>query len=304
MNNHLPNFLIVGATKSGTTSLYYYLKQHPEIYMSPAKEPHFLICHTLEFPHRGIRDGFIDTSLMVKDSREYKKLFSGVKNETRIGEASTGYLYYYETAIPQIKRILGNIKIVIILRNPIDRAYSAYIMAIKGQKEFLSFEDALAEEEKRIKNNWFLLWHYTKQGFYYKQVKAYFENFSEVKLYLFDDLEKKPLRLMKDIYSFLGVDNSFVPNVSTRYNVSGIAKYKLVHNVLLRPNPIKSLSKLILKTLIGNETKVAIGQKLKSNLLKKPAMKTETREYLKKVFREDILALQDLINRDLSRWLK
>lgn len=304
MENNLPNFLIVGATKSGTTSLYHYLKQHREIYMSPAKEPHFLICHTLEFVHRGVGDGFIDRSLIVKDFKEYKKLFSGVKNETRIGEASTGYLYYYETAIPQIKRILGDKRIIIILRNPIDRAYSAYIHMIRENREHLSFEDALREEEKRIKNNWFLLWHYTKQGFYYKQVKAYFENFSAVKLYLLEDLEKNPLRLLKDIYSFLGIDSSFVPDFSTRYNVSGIAKYKLVHNVLLRPNPIKSLSKLILKTLIGNERKVAIGQKLRSNLLKKPAMKTDTREYLKKVFREDILALQDLINRDLSHWLK
>lgn len=303
MENNLPNFLIVGAARSGTTSLYYYLKQHPEIYMSPVKEPHFLVYHALEFPHRGGQDGMFDENI-VKDFAEYKSLFSNVKAEMKIGEASTAYLYYYKNAIPKIKKTLGDIKIVVILRNPIDRAYSAYMHQIRYNTEYLSFEDALREEKKRIKNNWAPYWYYRDVGFYYEQVKAYLENFSDVKLYLLEDLEKNPLRLAKDIYSFLAVDNSFVPDISTRYNVSGVAKYKLVHNVLLRPNPIKSLSKLILKTLIGNERKVAIGQKLRSNLLKKPAMKTETREYLKKVFREDILALQDLIDRDLSHWLK
>lgn len=305
MLNNLPNFLIVGAGKCGTTSLYYYLKQHPEIYMGPVKEPHFLICNSLEFPHRGVGDGFFDTSLIVKDFREYKRLFSGIKNETRIGEASTGYLYYYETAIPQIKRILGGVRIIMVLRNPIDRAYSAYLHASRDGRESLSFEDGLRQEEKRIKSNWIPLWHYTSCGFYYKQVQAYLENFSQVKVCLFDDLKEDTMGLLKDVYNFLDVDSTFVPNnLGKVYNVSGIPKYRIIHDLFTKPNPVKFMSKMILRVLVGEERKIAIGENIKGYFLRKPKMRAETRKYLIQIYREDILVLQDLINRDLSHWLK
>lgn len=304
MENNLPNFLIVGAAKSGTTSLYYYLKKHPEIYMSPVKEPHFLVYHALEFPHRGVHDGTFDENI-VKDFTEYRSLFSNVKAEKKIGEASTAYLYYYKNAIPKIKKILGDIKTLIILRNPIDRAYSAYIMAIKGQTEFLSFEDALAKEEKRMENNWAPYYYYTDFGFYYKQVKVYLENFSQVKVCLFDDLKEDTVGFLKDVYNFLDVDSTFVPNnLGKIYNVSGIAKYRIIHHVLTKPNPVKFMSKMILKVLLGEDRKTAIGADIRRYFFRKPKMKAETRQYLIRLYREDILALQDLINRDLSHWLK
>lgn len=303
MENNLPNFLIVGAAKSGTTSLYYYLKQHPQIYMSPVKEPRFFISHFLEFPRRGVRDDIGDAH-MVKDIDEYKRLFSGVISETRIGEASAVYLYYYENTVPVIKKVLGDIKIIIILRNPIDRAYSHYMYSIRDGRENLSFEDALAEEEKTIKNDWGPYPYYTDIGFYYKQVKAYLENFSQVKVCLFDDLKEDTIGLLKDVYNFLDVDSAFVPNnLGKVYNVSGIAKYRIIHGLLTKPNPVKFMSKMILKVLLGEDKKIAIGDDIRGYFLRKPEMKAETRQYLIRIYRENILALQDLINTDLSHWL-
>ena len=234
METKLPNFLIVGAPKSGTSSLHYYLKQHPEIYMSPVKEPRFITAQFIKFPLKGIRDDRLE-KIIVKSFDEYKKLFSKVKNEKAIGEASIDNLYFYENAIKYIKKYLGEVRIIIILRNPIDRAFSAYQMFVRNLREPLSFEDALKAEQERKNNNWAFGWHYLSVGFYYKQVKAYLENFSQVKVYLFDDLKTDALGVAKDIFMFLKVNMSFAPDVSHIYNISGIPKNRFIHNFLFRP---------------------------------------------------------------------
>lgn len=294
-----PNFLIVGAQKSGTTSLYSYLKQHPQIYMSPVKEPHFFVSHFLKLPYRGIGD---HVTKIIKDFKKYEALFSDVRNETKIGEAIAIYLCHYRNAIPRIHAMLGDIKIVIILRNPVDRAYSAYMHLIRDDREYLSFEDGLKEEAQRIACNWCDLWHYTSIGFYYQQVKAYLENFSQVKIFLFDDLKETPLALLKDLYNFLNVDSSFTPNdLGIRYEVTGVPKYRFVYNILRKPNIIKSA----IKPFISEEKRMNIREKIiRCFVTKRPEMKPETRKFLIGVFKEDVLALQDLINRGLTHWLK
>jgi len=292
MNANLPNFLIVGTAKAGTTSLYYYLKRHPEVYMSPVKEPLFFICNCYD-------------SNIVKTFEEYSNLFSRVKNETAIGEASAAYLYHYKEAIPKIKSILGKVKIIIILRNPVDRAFSNYMHHVRDGKESLAFEDALKNETDRIKDNWLSSWHYTQFGFYYKQVKAYFENFSNVGVWLFDDLKNDPARMMSDIYRFLGVDSSFKNEfLGIRYNATGVAKNKLIHHILAQPNPVKSLAKKLLQAAVGEDRKMAISQKLRSQLYVKKDMRSETRRRLIDVFRQDVVSLEKLIGRDLSHWLQ
>ncbi|MGR3310384.1 MAG: sulfotransferase family protein, partial [Candidatus Brocadiales bacterium] len=172
----LPNFLIVGASRSGTTSLYNYLKQHPEVYMSPVKEPRFVIGQqSTKFSYKGIGDEKSEKGV-IKTIDEYKKLFENVRDEKAIGEASVINLYFYEDAIKLIKKYLGDAKIIIILRNPVERAFSQYLRLRREYRESLSFEDGLKMEEKRLKDGWLPGWHYTRRGFYYNSVKAYMEN--------------------------------------------------------------------------------------------------------------------------------
>jgi hypothetical protein len=267
--------------------------------MSPVKEPHFFVSHSLKLPYRGIGD---HVGKIIKDSKEYEALFSNVRNETKIGEASALYLYHYKNAIPKIRAILGDIEIVIILRNPVDRAYSAYMHLIRDDREYQSFEDGLKEEAQRIANNWCSLWHYTSIGFYYNQVKAYLENFSQVKIFLFDELKESPLALLKALYNFLDVDSSFIPNdLGVRYEVTGIPKYRLIYNILRKPNPLKSAIKLF----ISEEKRMNIREKImRFFVTKRPEMRLETRKHLIEVFKEDVLALQDSINKDLTHWLE
>ena len=130
----MPNFLIVGAAKSGTTSLYAYLKQHPDIFMPEWKELSFFSGDEYTPLHK------------VKKPRYYRTVFAGAKNESAIGEASTSYLYD-QTAAAAIKAKLGNIKIIIVLRDPVSMSYSLYSHQVRKEGETAdSFEEALAKK--------------------------------------------------------------------------------------------------------------------------------------------------------------
>jgi hypothetical protein len=304
MNTKLPNFFIVGAAKSGTTSLYNYLIQHPDIYLSPLKEPKYLSSSANKFPHKGPGDIYVD-NMVIKTWDEYLQLFAGVRNEKCIGEASADYLYFYKCVIPLIKIINAEAKIIIILRNPIERAFSAYKHLVRDGREMLSFEKALDIEEQRKKENYEFIWFYKDVGFYYNQVKAYLEAFgiTRVRVYLFDDFSKKPFDIINDIFKFLEVNKDFIPDMSPKYNVSEVPRIKFLQRFLMNYNhPIKKLSRPILLKTIGKEnTERLVNYFKKKN---KKIINPKTREYLAQLYRDDILKLQDLIKRDLSKWLK
>ena len=303
MRSMLPNFLIVGAAKSGTTSLYHYLGQHPQVYMSPVKEPKFITAQFLEFPLRGKGDDEAEKSI-IKNFDDYKKLFKKVKNEKALGEASIDNLYFYEGAIKYIKQYFGDVKIIIILRNPIERAFSQYVM-FKNHREYLSFEDALDKEEERKSKNWAFFWYYKDLGFYYYSVKAYMENFNQVKIYLYDELRDDSLGLMNDIYKYLEVDDTFVPEMDVKYNVSGIPKNKAVYSLVFKPNLFKKvITKPVLRFFLTEEKRKKLAEKFRKKILRKEKIKPETREYLRNIYRDDILKLEGLLGKNLSHWLR
>ena len=182
----MPNFLIIGAAKSGTSAIYHYLKQHPQIYMSPIKEPYFFAFEGEKLNFQG--PGLTINESSIKEIESYRNLFQGVSDEVAIGEASTLYLYIPK-APTLIKQYVPNIKLIAILRNPVDRAYSSFMHLIRDQQEPITdFAQALKAEESRIQNNWGFLWRYQDIGFYSVQLKRYFEKFdrSQIKVYLYD----------------------------------------------------------------------------------------------------------------------
>ena len=293
----LPNFLIIGAAKGGTTSLYYYLSQHPQIYMSPLKEPRFFALEgeKLDFqnPDRSINYTSITTL------EDYRQLFAEVKDEIAIGEASPLYLYSSK-AIEKIAHYVPQAKLIVILRNPVDRAYSCYKHLISFESD--SFANALKQEDKRIAQNWAHLWHYKQGGYYYRQLKGYFERFEreQIKVYLFDDLKSNPLGLVQDLFAFLEVDRSFVPDLTYK-NVSNNPKVKVLQNVVNGRHFLRSASKAVVPE---NLRKIA-AKKIRSwNSQKFDSMADDVKQQLMEDYREDILKLQDLIGKDLSHWLE
>lgn len=300
----LPNFLFIGTGKAGSTSLYRYLNQHPEVFMSPVKETNF-------FSYEGGRPYFCGPGDLesaahhttITNIQDYENNFKGVTTEKAIGEASPSYLYIPE-APHRIKKYIPQVKMIVILRNPVDRAFSAFAGYTKsGLEPLANFAQAVEEEPKRIQNNWAPSWHYIQNGFYARQLKRYFNVFdrSQFKIYLFEDWKTDPLGMIKDVNNFIGVDDSFIPDMSKKYNQSGRPKSRLVYNFLSRPHPFKDF----LKPLVPSGLRKNLSSNLKSlNLEKFPPISTELRLQLTQVYREDIFCLQELLNRDLNHWLQ
>jgi Sulfotransferase family len=256
----MPNFLIIGAAKSGTTSLYHYLKQHPEIYMSPLKEPRFFAVEGKTLDFRGPNDdemSFLQMSLIrksVTDIDTYRALFRGVTDEKAIGEASPLYLYSPE-APARIKHYIPQARLIAILRNPVDRAFSSYLHCVRDRGEPLQdFAQALREEETRIEDGWGPIWHYKNVGFYSAQLERFFDTFrrDQIKVFLYEDLKEDPVGVLRSTYRFLEVGETRLPDVSLKHNISGVPRIRLVHELLNKPNPIKSAFRPLLPANYAN----------------------------------------------------
>ena len=225
--SRLPNFIIIGAAKAGTTSLCHYLTQHPRVYISEEKEPRFF---SPEFYTRDT-NGFLrsDARKEIFSLGEYQNLFESVTSEKAIGEATTEYLYYPKT--PQrIKDRIPAAKLIAILRNPIERAFSAYCYQLRDGCETLSFEDAIAQSSIRAASNWRPGWLYTQSGYYQEQLKRYYDLFpkEQIQIHLFSDFMRDPNAVCQQIFDFLEVESSFeVPDLSAK-NVSMIPKNQFV----------------------------------------------------------------------------
>lgn len=293
----LPDFLIVGAAKSGTTSLYNYLRQHPQVFLPENKEPWFF-----SFPELTRKDDeiFSRDLNIVTDFNDYLDLFKDALNSQVLGEASTCYLYLYRETIENIKMYhpaWEKLKIVVIIRNPIERAYSHYLTDVAGGALSLSFEELL---EKWKRKQLTKCYNYIDYGFYYEQIKAYKNNFENVKIYLYEELEKDSLSLVKDILSFLGVGDSFKLDASVKYNVSIDSKNKLIGSLIYK----QSFLKQFIKILMPEKSRIKLRNNILNWFTNKPQMKLSSRNFLQNIYREDILNLQDLVNEDCREWLK
>ena len=292
----MPNFLIVGAAKAGTTALHTYLQQHPQIYMTPDKETNFFAFWDQELHFQGIGDEAIN-KFSVTDLGAYQNLFKGVNQETAIGEACPLYLYHPQ-APHRIQETLPTVRLIVILRNPVERAYANFLHLVRDDREpNLDFSEALQAETERLEKNWEWFWHYQQLGYYSQQLKRYFKLFKpeQIQIYLYEDLRDNALGLIQNIFKFLEVNPDFIPDMSVRPNKSGMPKNTTLHQLLTKPNPLKTLLKPLFPA--------SLRQKIQHQNLVTPSLSSELRQSLKKLYHEDILICQDLIQRDLSAWL-
>lgn len=306
---NLPTFFIFGATKSGTSSLYFYLKQHPDVFMSGVKEPHFFGFEP-GTKVREVRNGELrENSYVVTDENEYRRLFEGTKGEHALGEASVMYLYLGGAA-ERIRAGVPDAKLVAVLRNPVERAYSAYLHLIREEDEPCeSFMAALDAEPARIETGWAPLYHYQNMGFYARQLRRFYAQFppEQFKIFLYEDLEHEPERVIREIYGFIGVDPSFRPDISVRHNISGVPQNALMHEAyrfLKRSGAVKNVIKRFLPEPLRSRTKRRLLSRLEANNLRKPPLSEEARARLVAAYREDVGELQTLLGRDLSGWLR
>ena len=304
--NKKPNFLIVGAAKSGSTSLYKYLSQHPEVFMPVNKEPNYFVAEYQQKMAKDCPSYKIDMNRMVFDKNAYYNLFNkATLDHKAIGEASVTYLFKPEFAIPKIKKELGEPRIIIILRNPIKRAFSHYSYACEIGLETLNFEDALDAEDNRLKNNWSSTFAYINQGLFYEQVKAYKKAFSNVHVLFLDDLIKDKQLEIQKIYNFLGIDSSFKNHFKEKFNVSGIPKNKFIHKYLVHENAFKRKTKKLFKKIVSEAVLRKLARKVRNLNQGERLIATDIeKQKLKNIYIKDIISLSNLLKKDLNHWLK
>jgi len=301
----LPNFLVIGAAKCGTDALCKFLGQHPDIYMCPNREPNFFVAEgQSQVPYRGPgdRDAFEAMEMWVSSLEHYEHLFDGVSEEKAIGEGTAWYLYF-EDAARRIKKHIGGAKLIAMLRNPVDRAYSAYTMLLgDGRETVYDFAQALALEPERRQRNWDPLYQYADMGFYARQLRYYLDLFEpeQIRTHIYDDFTARPVEVVQDILRFLDVDDTFVPDTSKRYNVSMVPRNHVLHTLVAGEHPLKQALKAVLPAGVRRPLKHRV---LAPNLRRPSPQPPQVRKQLADHFRADILELQDMLGRDLSAWL-
>lgn len=297
----LPNFLIIGAARSGTTALARFLQQHPQVFVCSPKEPHFMAFAGQRVAFQGPGDDSMMNRVAVTELGDYEKLFAPAGPALAIGEGSVSTLYYCEQSIPNVRRHAPEARFVAILRNPIERAYSSFLyMTSRGFESESDFERALDDEPRRIGAGWHHIWHYTRMGLYASQVGAFQTAFgnSRIKVFLSEDLESQPEQLFSELFQFLEVQADFVPDTRDEVNRSGKPKNRILHRVMKAVSQTRMLKQCV-KSLVP----AGLRDKIRNWNLRRPTMPARARDRLRDLFRSDVGELETLLQRDLRHWL-
>jgi hypothetical protein len=301
----LPDFFIVGAAKSATTSLFAYLKQHPKIFLAERKEMYFLAFNGLS-PRFKLTDGTFHPEVGCT-REEYFETYKNSPEGCLLGDVSTWYLYFHETVIKNIISLYGGqarkAKIIIVLRNPIERAWSHYCMHQRTGIINIPFLEAITSDsfKSQLKDGYYPSYDYIGFGMYSRQVKAYMENFDDVKVLLLEDLRDDAEAKINEIVQFLGLEPVGHLDTGKRLNVSGTPKSSLaavISHLVYKRNVLKK----IIRPLLPRDLRYRLKMGVSRFLFKKNPLKPEHRQVLMDIYRDDILRLQKLLDRDLSKW--
>jgi hypothetical protein len=304
----IPDFLIIGAGKCGTTSLFMYLKQHPEIFIPSVKEPNFYGYENMSPKNFG--EGLADVRHFqesVTSLPAYINLFKDALPTQIKGEMSNTYMYH-DQAPERIKHYNPDMKLIAILRQPANRLYSRFLhLARESRLPSGSFSDCLNKDSIWWKRNDLI-----KEGFYYKNLKRYFDLFphENIGIYLYEELNEEAPTVLRDIFQFLDVDPGFQPDLGTRFNQSGIIKNKFLNSIYGQQGFVSTSLKAlfppsIVDRLKGNYYVQKIVNDLRGKNLAKPTPDAAIMNWLtREVYAHDIKQLQELIGRDLRHWLQ
>ncbi len=295
-DRQLPNLFIVGAQRAGTTSLYKYRKGIKGVYMSPKKEPHYF--------SPDARKNSKKPHSPDLEREKYLQLFQDVTDETVIGEASPSYLWDPDS--PElIHDAVPNARIIISLRDPVQRAFSLYFLLRKPntptqRRETLPFFDALQKDYNRVEKGWGLSRLYVELGMYSDQVKRYLDLFprDQVKIIIFEEMTMDTPGTMREVFEFLRLDGKAKISSSVAYNAyeTNIATpANWLAGTILRSEGMDWISSHLLPRSFRR--RVRDGFLIKRAA--KPEMSLDAKEFLENVFKDDAMKLGKILGRPL-----
>lgn len=288
-----PNFLVIGAARSGTTSLYRYLDRHPEVFLGPVREPHFFAFAGERVAFRGPGDHARTSARTITDPRRYEELFEGVTTQKAVG-AFPVWCLYAPRAAANVHRYAPRAKLIALLRHPVERAYSSWLfLRREGYEPLADFREALAAEDGRVRDRWGFMWHYKQAGFYHAQLERYAALFprGQIRVHLFDDFAKDPAGVVRDLCAFIGVDPELLAQaVEPRGPEAAGAEEP-------RRGPLQA----VLASALPGGMRRFFGRPREEGAV--APMPEEARAELLGAYREDLRKLGDFIGRDLGPWI-
>jgi hypothetical protein len=300
-SKHFPNFILAGPGKAGTTAIYFMLRQHPQIFLPDVKEPRFLAYENEPPQYTGpIIDKLFNDST-ITNLEDYVKLYSNTGGAAAVGDASPIYMHIPRSVETTMKYI-PDAKIIILLRHPAERAFSAYMHFVRDGYEKLSFRDSLLEEKERSSQNWGISWRYSQLGFIADQIERYLNAFgrAQISFVRYEDFRRDNVQTLQRIFAFLGVAEDFKPML-VNTNVGGVVKKLELYKLIF---PIRFL-RWLEPILPPKYRKVTTVWRLnmRSKTVIKPELPLEQLQALTRMYEKDILRTASLTGHDLSDWL-
>jgi hypothetical protein len=308
----LPNFFVAGAPKAGTTSLYFYLDQHPQVYMSAIKEPGFFGAADLQSApyrdqvlrylerHRTIIRNYLDgpqtqyAQYAILEWEDYLTLFRDARDETAVGEASVDY-FWQPSAARAIRAKVPDARLIFVLRDPAELLLSRYVASLWRNPRSTFREWFLAAQASP--NPWFVP---LGPGRYATNLQRFFDAFGrdQIRIHLYEDYRREPRSVLRDVFAFLGVDPDYPVDLSRRHNETLVPRFPLLHTLRRRifgGGPVTGWLPPGVRRLVRGAYNRPRGV---------VAMDADDHRMVADYYRAEILRAADLIGRDLSAWLR
>jgi hypothetical protein len=297
-----PNFLVAGAARSGTTALIEGLRLHPDVFVTRPKEPHYFALHDQAIDFRGPGDEDWVNKVVVNDRERYLALYDSDRDYRARGDGSVSTLYYAERSVPEILRVNPDMRVVVLLREPVERTFSSYTyLRLRGMEPEADFRTALADEDRRRAENWHHLWHYTGMSRYADDLQVLQEGLGagQVRVWFYDDLLGDYQRVLAEVADFLDLPPFPQPPTLPKVNASGTARLDAAQRAIRWATQNQTVRSAVKKVVPFRSR-----ERIRSSLIRADVIPPDVAAELEPLFVDDLRKLTTLVDGARPPWLE
>ncbi len=295
-----PNFVVAGAARSGTTALTEALRSHPDVFVTTPKEPHYLALAGRNLDFAGPGDEVMVNREAITSTDVYLDLYPQVHQYLALGEGSVSTLYYYDRSIPRLLSMSPDVRVVLLLRDPVARAHSSFqFLRAQGYEPLDDFLAAVEDEPRRVREDWHHLWHYVRMSYYADSVEFVTKALGrdQVGIWFYDELVSDPAGTLDEVLRFLGTDPAKLPpGALWETNVSGTPKSRHLQSLYWWARRQELLRRTV------RLAPFKLRQRLRNANLQPTPLPPEARRELGELFADDLSRLPEIIGRPLPHW--
>jgi hypothetical protein len=291
----VPDFVIAGAARAGSTAVVESLRRRADVFVTQPKEPHFLALADIGPTFTGPADDMTINKVLVADEAAYRSLFADAPEDVLRGEGSVSTLYYYEQAAGRLVDLNPEARVVIVLRDPVERAHSSHQYLVnRGHETVLDLVEAIELEEERRAAGWHHLWHYTGMSRYADAVEQFVKVFptGAVGVWWYDDLIADEERTLGEIHQFLGLGRQAGVLSAGRVNASGTPRRRWLYHGMQLASRSTSLRRAV-KAVVPFEAR----ERIRTSNLVAAGAPPDVRQRLRPLFDDDLARLAEVLGR-------